>query len=93
MALIDEAARLLAPGGLITLVSLTNGTTTTSRIVCSAWNAIAHRWPSLVGGCRPIELKDLITGPKWSVLLMEVLVCLGVPSEVLLAQRNAATAP
>lgn len=92
-ALIDEAARLLAPGGLITLASLTNGTTTTSRIVCSAWNAVAHRWPSLVGGCRPIELKDLITGPKWSVRHMEVLVRLGVPSEVLLAQRNAATSP
>jgi hypothetical protein len=92
-ALIDEAARLLAPGGLITLVSLSNGTTTTSRIVCSAWNAIALRWPSLVGGCRSIELKDLVTGPNWSVRHMDVVVRLGVPSEVLIAQRNGATPP
>ena len=91
-ALMDHAARLLAPGGLIALVSLTNGTTTSSRLVCSAWNAIALRWPSLVGGCRPIELQDLVTGPKWRVRHVEVLVRLGVPSEVVIAERNGSAA-
>jgi ubiquinone/menaquinone biosynthesis C-methylase UbiE len=86
-ALIAEAARLLVPGGQLGLASLTRGPTTASRIVSSAWNAIARRWPSLVGGCRPIELTDLLTGPAWTVRHREVVVRFGVPSEVVVARR------
>lgn len=86
-ALIGEAARLLEPGGLITLASLTHGTTVASRIVSSAWNAVGLRWPSLLGGCRPIELKDLIPGPNWILRHIEVLVRFGVPSEIVIAER------
>lgn len=46
-----------------------------------------QRWPSLVGGCRPIELTDLVTGPAWSLRHREVLVSFGVPSEVVVAER------
>lgn len=86
-ALVGEAARLLAPGGLLTLVSLTQGPTRASRVVCRVWNAVALRWPSLVGGCRSIELTDLVTGPQWSVGPREVIVSFGVPSEVMVAER------
>jgi len=86
-ALILEAARLLAPGGLLTLVSLTNGTTRPGRLICSVWNAVALRWPSLVGGCRPIELTDLVTGPTWNLRHDEVVVRFGVPSQVVVAER------
>lgn len=86
--LMDEAARLLMPGGLIALVSLGEGTTKGSRIVCSAWNAIALRWPSLLGGCRSIELKDLVGPADWDVRHDEVVVRFGVPSEVLIAERR-----
>ena len=86
-ALLAEAARLLAPGGLLALVSLTHGTTAASRAICSTWNAVALRWPSLVGGCRPIELRDLVTGPQWDVEHVEVVVRFGVASEVLVARR------
>lgn len=86
--LLDEAARLLMPGGLIALVSLGEGTTGGSRIVCSAWNAIALRWPSLLGGCRSIELKDLVAPADWDVRYSEVVVRFGVPSEVLVAERR-----
>ncbi len=85
--LMDEAARLLATGGLLALVSLTQGTTAASRAICATWNAVALRWPSLVGGCRPIELRDLVTGPRWRLEHAEVVVRLGVPSEVLVARR------
>lgn len=91
-ALLAEAARLLAPNGLLALVSLTNGTTRASRVVCSTWNAIALRWPSLVGGCRAIELEDLVTGPQWSIQEREVVVRFGVPSEVLVARREKTAA-
>lgn len=93
MALLAESARLLAPGGQIALVSLTNGTTRASRVICSVWNAVALRWPSLVGGCRSIESMDLLTGPEWSVRHTEVVVRFGVPSEVVVAERtNSASA-
>lgn len=86
--LMAQAARLLAPGSLLALVSLTRGTTMASRVVCSAWNAVALRWPSLVGGCRSIELADLVTGPEWHPRLQEVLVSFGVPSEVMIVERT-----
>ena len=91
-ALMDEAARLVAPGGLVALVSLGEGTTTGSRIVCSVWNAIALRWPSLLGGCRSIELDDLVAGAEWNVRHVEGVVRFGVPSEVLVAERCGPTA-
>ena len=92
-ALLVESARLLAPGGLIALASLTNGPTRASRVVCSVWNAVALRWPSVVGGCRSIELTDLLTGPEWSVRNTEVVVRFGVPSEVVIAERTTSAAP
>jgi cyclopropane fatty-acyl-phospholipid synthase-like methyltransferase len=42
--LIDEAHRLLAPGGLLALVSLTHRTTAPSRLIAGGWDAIARRW-------------------------------------------------
>ncbi len=87
-ALIAEAARLLATGGLLALVSLTHGTTPASRIIASGWNALATRWPALVGGCRPVELRNLITGTQWHLEHVEVIVAYGVPSEVVVARRE-----
>ena len=86
-ALMGEAVRLLAPGGLLALVSLTHGTTPASRIIAAGWNAVATRWPAMVGGCRPIELRGLITGPEWHLDHAEVIVRYGVPSEVVVARR------
>ncbi len=84
--LIGEAARVLARGGLLALVSLTHGTTPLSRAVSRAWAAMARHWPQVVGGCEPIELTDLLTGPAWEVEHREVVVQLGVPSELVLAR-------
>ena len=87
-ALLAEAARILVPGGRLALVSLTMGTTTASRMVTSAWATVARRWPRLVGGCRPIELRDLLTAPTWSLEHRRVVVRFGVPSEVVVARRS-----
>jgi ubiquinone/menaquinone biosynthesis C-methylase UbiE len=88
-ALVAEAGRLLAPDGLLAVVSLTRGTTPVSRIVAAGWKAVAARWPTLVGGCRPIELRQLVEGARWHVEHAEVIVRWGVPSEVLVARRGA----
>jgi ubiquinone/menaquinone biosynthesis C-methylase UbiE len=87
-ALIDEAHRLLEPGGLLGLVSLTHGTTPASRLVARGWGAVAERRPELVGGCRPIELADLVKPERWAVAQLEVVTSWGVPSEVLIAIRR-----
>lgn len=87
-ALVAEAYRLLTPGGLLALVSLTHGVTATSRIVTSGWGAIAGRWPGLLGGCRPIELRDLVGPRRWAVRERDVVVSRGIPSEVLVAARR-----
>ncbi len=84
-ALIREARRLLSPEGILALVSLTDGTTPASRIISAGWNRLGSRWPALVGGCRPIELRDLIAGPEWHLEHAEVVVRFGVPSEVVVA--------
>lgn len=88
-ALIGEAARVLAPSGLLCLVSLTHGTTATSRIFSAGWQAIGERWPRLVGGCQPIDLRELVAGPAWSITHCEVKVRFAVPSQVLVASRSA----
>jgi ubiquinone/menaquinone biosynthesis C-methylase UbiE len=88
-ALVGEAARVLVSGGLLALVSLTHGTTSSSRIFSTGWKAIAERWPSLLGGCQPIDLRELIAGPAWSIVRCEVVLRFAVPSQVLIATRQA----
>jgi hypothetical protein len=88
-ALVGEAARILAPGGLLGLVGLTHGTTASSRVCSACWQVLAQRWPPVVGGCRPIDLRELIAGPAWSLVHSEVVVRYAVPSQVLIATRRA----
>ncbi len=87
-ALIAEAARVLAPRGVLALVSLGSGTTPASRFVASAWRAVGERWPRLVAGCRPIDLCELVRGPEWSLEHCETVVRFAVASQVLVARRR-----
>jgi ubiquinone/menaquinone biosynthesis C-methylase UbiE len=87
-ALIGEARRLLSPRGRLALVSLTHGTTAASRLVAGGCGALARRWPGLVGGCRPIELREFLKPGPWTVAERDVVVSWGVPSEVLVASRS-----
>jgi ubiquinone/menaquinone biosynthesis C-methylase UbiE len=83
--LIAEARRLLGPDGRLAMVSLTHGETGASRLVSRAWGAVSRRWPGLVGGCRPISLRDLLADDDWRVEQREVVTTWGIPSEVLVA--------
>jgi ubiquinone/menaquinone biosynthesis C-methylase UbiE len=80
-----EARRLLAPEGLLCLVSLTHGVTRTGRVVSDAWETVSERWPASLGGCRPIELATLLDPSVWRIDHREVLTRWGVASEVLVA--------
>jgi ubiquinone/menaquinone biosynthesis C-methylase UbiE len=87
--LVAEAHRLLEPDGLLCAVSLTHGETAVSRLVSSVWGAVAAVTPALVGGCRPIEVSELLSRGGWRITHREVISSWGVPSEVVVARREA----
>jgi ubiquinone/menaquinone biosynthesis C-methylase UbiE len=85
-SLIGEAHRVLAPGGLLGLVSLTHGFTAPSRVVERMWRAAYRVRPTFVGGCRPISLETFV-GEGWVIRRANRVVQWGMPSEVLVAER------
>jgi ubiquinone/menaquinone biosynthesis C-methylase UbiE len=86
LSVIAEAHRILIPGGLLGLVSLTHGITPLSRLVERVWVSIYKIHPMLVGGCRPISLKAFIND-IWHIRRNQKIVSFGVPSEVLIAEN------
>lgn len=91
-SLIAEAHRLLAPGGLLGLVSLTHGFTVLSRSVEKVWWTMYRLRPALVGGCRPVVLEAFVKG-GWDMQHLRRLATFGVPSEALVAIRLTGDSP
>jgi hypothetical protein len=87
-ALFCEAYRLLLPGGRLCLVSLTTGAGLFSRLVVSAWTRLHQLSPTIVGGCRPLKLQALLEGTSFQVEYVQTMVAFGIPSEVVIAQRQ-----
>ncbi len=86
-SLITEAHRILRPGGLAVLVSLTHGRTFLSRVVEKIWVAVHRLNPLLVGGCRPVELEGYLRKKGWSILHIDRVSSFGVTSEVVVAEK------
>jgi ubiquinone/menaquinone biosynthesis C-methylase UbiE len=84
---LQEAWRILSEGGLLGLTSLTHGFTSISRVVAAIWMAIHTIRPTLVGGCRPINLVQLVTKTGWRIRCDDKFSSYGVPSEVLVAEK------
>jgi ubiquinone/menaquinone biosynthesis C-methylase UbiE len=82
---LSESRRVLIPGGKLCLVSLTFGTTFMSHLVSSTWAKVFRLHASLVGGCRPIQLRAILGQQDWSIYYRNVIVKWGVPSEVIVA--------
>ncbi len=89
--LLDEAHRVLLPGGLLCLVGLTRGTTRLSRLVTRAWQTLWMLEPAIVGGCRPIVIGDSLNHTAWTLRHHETITTLAITSEVVVA-TPAATA-
>lgn len=85
-SLVAEAHRVLAPGGLLGLVSLTHGFTPLSRVVEKVWVTLHRVNPAIVGGCRPISLQRFVKG-AWAIRHAQKIARFGVPSEVLVAEK------
>ncbi len=89
---IAEARRVLAPGGKLCLVSLTQGQGLGERLVTGLWSALFRLHGGLVGGCRPIRLEPFLERRLWVVEYRNLVSRFGVPSEVLIARPTEAPA-
>ena len=82
-----EAHRLLVPGGLLCLASLTTGTTRPSRLLTRAWETLWSLKPALVGGCRPITITDHLDQTAWTLRHHQTITALAITSDVVIAAR------
>lgn len=89
-AVLAEARRMLGPDGLLCLSGLSSGTGVGSRLVAAAVRWIQSQRPSLVGGCRPVDLLPFLQPAEWDVQYHAKVVAFGIPSEVLVAKRRQA---
>jgi len=85
-ATLAAAHAVAASGALLCTAGLTNGTGPLSRATSALWTVIHRVRPSLVGGCRPLVLGDLLPVDRWHVEHRQVVVSATVPSEVLVAR-------
>ena len=85
--ILSEFHRVLQPGSKLVLVSLTEGVNTPSRLLVGLWKTAYRVHPLLLGGCRPLRLEAWVRQAGFSVTQREVIVQLGLPSEVIVAQR------
>lgn len=85
--LIMEADRVLAPGGLLCLASLTKGQRPVTRLVSRAWAGVHKMSPKLVGGCRPIDMQGFLSSQNWKLRFQKIVSPFGISSEVLIAER------
>ncbi|GJM42535.1 MAG: hypothetical protein DHS20C20_28170 [Ardenticatenaceae bacterium] len=82
-----EFHRVLQPGGKLILVSLTEGVNAPSRLLVSLWKAAYRLHPLILGGCRPLQLQTLVAQAGFAIIHREIIVQLGVPSELILAWK------
>ena len=87
-AVLREAHRMLRTGGLLCLSGLTSGIGLTSRIVAGAISWIQSLRPSMVGGCRPLDLLPFLPESEWQVLHHSKVATFGIPSEIVVAKRR-----
>ncbi|MCX6049779.1 MAG: class I SAM-dependent methyltransferase [Chloroflexi bacterium] len=86
-AILAEAQRILSPGALLGVASLTHGNTLVSRLVEKIWVGVHTVRPTLVGGCRPISLLAYLSGPAWHIRHRRHIISAGISSEVVVAER------
>jgi ubiquinone/menaquinone biosynthesis C-methylase UbiE len=89
-SVLRSARRMLRPEGLLCLTSLSPGAGPLSRAVSGSWSWLQAHWPTIVGGCRPIDLLRFLPPRHWKIEFHRKVVAFGVTSEVAVAGRQAA---
>ena len=87
LAVLREAHRMLREDGLLCLSGISTGTGRVSRMVMGMVSWVQSVHPSLVGGCRPVDLLPLLPPSQWKVQYHTKVVAFGIASEVLIARR------
>lgn len=85
VTILREIRRTLRPEGFFVGVSLTEGTTLTSRALVGAWKAFYQVSPRSLGGCRPVRLTYPLLKAGFKTVEREVVVQFGMPSEIVVA--------
>lgn len=83
-----KAHGAMVTGGLFCHAGLTKGTGPVSIATSALWTVIHRIRPLLVGGCRPLELADLIPEDQWRLIHREVIISAAIPSEVVIAEAR-----
>ncbi|HLB46817.1 MAG TPA: class I SAM-dependent methyltransferase [Anaerolineales bacterium] len=86
--LLNDFQRVLRSDGSMVLVTLTEGATFRSRLFVSAWKGLYRLSPIACGGCRPLQLAGLVTAAGFTNVKAEVMVQMGIPSEIVTASRK-----
>ena len=85
---LDDAHRVLEPGGLLCVAGITAGTGPVSRLLMATWSLVRRLRPTLVGGCRPLRVAPRLASDRWTLLHCERVAPWGLASEVLVAARS-----
>ena len=85
---LSESHRVLMPGGRVCIASLTRGVGILSRMVSSLWSGVFKLNPTLVGGCRPLDLETFVNDQEWQIVHRKVVTPFAVPSEVLILEMK-----
>jgi demethylmenaquinone methyltransferase/2-methoxy-6-polyprenyl-1,4-benzoquinol methylase len=84
---VEGFMRALKSGGILVLLALTEGVNLPSRALVAAWKGLFSISPTACGGCRPLQLIDLARQAGFTHIEREVIVQLGVPSEIIVATK------
>ena len=85
--LIDDFYRVIKSGGRIVITALTEGVDLPSRALIAIWKGVFALSPAMCGGCRPLELLNIVRKAGFKQLEREVIVQLGIPSEIIIATK------
>lgn len=83
--------RVLKPTGRMVILALSEGVDRPSKVLISAWKGIFALNPAMCGGCRPLQLFDLVQEAGFENIEGEVIVQFGVPSELIVATKGKST--
>ncbi|MDH3494419.1 MAG: class I SAM-dependent methyltransferase, partial [Acidobacteriota bacterium] len=86
-AVLVEAHRILRPEGILCLSGLSTGASLPTSLISGSLGLIQSLVPSLVGGCRPIDLMPYVENPQWKIEFHEKVSAFGVTSECVIARR------